>query len=1632
MPATDLQSLIVEITARNDKFDASLKSIEGQLGSFETKVNKSLKGVEGGFNGITGAIGKVTGALGAIAGVAALGGLTSLVKGALDAADSLGDTATQLGLTTDELQLFQFAANLSGVSSGTLTSAIVKLNVSIADSADKNSKASKSFKELGIETKNYRTTGEVVTAVLEKLATSQLSVAKQTDLLRDVAGRGSAQLIVMAQGFAEARKQAAEMGIVMDASVLKQAGELNDKWDTMSKVIQAKLLPALISIAPTLVDIAEKTVAVIGWFESWDQTITNLDLSLAARDITDIQSRLLKLGETVRSLEGVQFPFTENVRPQLEATRKEIEDLTKRLKELQDFRLQAQGGGVPTAPAAHVPLISPDQTAAAEKFSKALQDQIDKLKEHTGQLGLSGVALANYVAAQKTAEAAAAGNLEQMKPQIEALRQAMIADAARTESIQASTKALQEQAAAEKNNAGLRERLAVLTAQASVLDQAIDGTLGYADALKKFAALSDTAKNKDGALGKAIEETTESLTKRKAIVEELDEAERDRIDRLTESLSQQKELTDQIEDDNQANEERVKIITEGIKGWRDYKAILHDLAVTEEELRLKAAGFTGELRKQAEATVTSGEAAQQAAKDFSNYGDEVSRAALRTGDLENAITDVMRGSKSIGDVFEDLGQTAGERIVKGILFGKGQEEHAILDNFNQLLGVDAAGIFGKEGLNLGKLFGANLNTGMQSSTSGGGQGIFSNVIGGGSSTAGSAAGMSYGDAFGYAAIAAAAVSAGKAFSKGKYGSGGGAIVGGALGAYFSAGNPQITALAAQIGGFLGGFLDPLFKHIPTKGTRIRKNVKEFLKDIEVSFADEIDSNDYFFEETKKLADKMFGGNFLDASKQVLADKVGPDIGKQLQALGVAITADQAIKLGKSVEQTGTTFGNMLIDNLGIDDIPDAIAEIVDKAGFSFEGLTDKLTEVFEKSKVSSDFYTDAIEGAVSLFFSDLPEAINVSKIALESFTDDGIFSLSAFQDRLEEVTGTFDVVAQAFADAILNSHSGTEAAELFGAQLKEGLNNLALDAFIKDFIDNRLFAGIDLSDGLDSSEIELLTERTRQAREAIDHLRTAFDNLDDSANNVKKTASELVDEILALNQQLEDLANKRIQVKIDLITQLQSVGVLSDLEAIALQMDEINDLVRRAFAELDRPSGSIQGRRSVERTGPFTGLSDDLLQQMDDALTHMGDLLVQQFEAFRAARERALQEEIAAIQAALTARLDVIREEYDARRKAVQVTIDALREERTQIQENFRLRLDALQKELQLAQAFQQVAESLQQTIEQLVLSSSPLSEPEQLAFLQRRADDVRTQIKSAKPEDRPELFSKLSQILQSMLQEGQQFLNPTAFARLFESVITEIEALRDTAGGEGSRVEDIQKRIAEATQDMDASLKSIDEQIKAQEQYLQTLAEDENNAIAAAQAAAAAAIKAAQEKAAVDMIVEQEIVKARLTELAAARDAILREQVARAEEQRELLREQLRDQFGAEEAERILRDPMAATAANTLASSLALGRVEASLNEFLAKIKPAAQGYSGMVSRPSLFLAGERGPEHVAITPRGGMGGGVMVTIAPTYNVTLGTSGNPEADARRFLDAVQQHGMNEIRGGAWGQEIARQIRVRG
>lgn len=70
------------------------------------------------------------------------------------------------------------------------------------------------------------------------------------------------------------------------------------------------------------------------------------------------------------------------------------------------------------------------------------------------------------------------------------------------------------------------------------------------------------------------------------------------------------------------------------------------------------------------------------------------------------------------------------------------------------------------------------------------------------------------------------------------------------------------------------------------------------------------------------------------------------------------------------------------------------------------------------------------------------------------------------------------------------------------------------------------------------------------------------------------------------------------------------------------------------------------------------------------------------------------------------------------------------------------------------------------------------------------------------------------------------------------------------------------------------------------------------------------------------------------------------------------------------------------------------------------AGVKFAAQGYDGLVSKPTLFMAGENGREHVRVTP-GGSAGGAFTLNGGIHVHQYGGTGGAAASSRGVLDGL-------------------------
>ena len=159
--------------------------------------------------------------------------IVDLGKATIDYADNIQDMADKWGITTRQLQEFEYWATLNG----TTTEAMLNAMTRLTNQAQVNASA---FKELGISVKNEN--GELkdqkqlfleVVNALNKVENQTLKNALQFDIFGR-SGNEIAQVIEQgADNLQQLSDEAESLGIILSENTIKSAGDFNDAMDKL-------------------------------------------------------------------------------------------------------------------------------------------------------------------------------------------------------------------------------------------------------------------------------------------------------------------------------------------------------------------------------------------------------------------------------------------------------------------------------------------------------------------------------------------------------------------------------------------------------------------------------------------------------------------------------------------------------------------------------------------------------------------------------------------------------------------------------------------------------------------------------------------------------------------------------------------------------------------------------------------------------------------------------------------------------------------------------------------------------------------------------------------------------------------------------------------------------------------------------------------------------------------------------------------------------------------------------------------------------------------------------------------------------------------------------------------------------
>lgn len=188
------------------------------------------------------AVKNVTSALAAMAAAAlsAVGAIGKMVIDVGQEADELNTLSKQTGLSTEELQRFQYASELIDVSMETLTGSMTKLTRNMASAKSGTGETAKAFESLGVSVTDssgeLRDRNEVFNETITALGKVE-NATERDALAMQIFGRSAQELNPLILGGADALQelgdQAQAAGIILDQKTLDGLNDVSDAVDKL-------------------------------------------------------------------------------------------------------------------------------------------------------------------------------------------------------------------------------------------------------------------------------------------------------------------------------------------------------------------------------------------------------------------------------------------------------------------------------------------------------------------------------------------------------------------------------------------------------------------------------------------------------------------------------------------------------------------------------------------------------------------------------------------------------------------------------------------------------------------------------------------------------------------------------------------------------------------------------------------------------------------------------------------------------------------------------------------------------------------------------------------------------------------------------------------------------------------------------------------------------------------------------------------------------------------------------------------------------------------------------------------------------------------------------------------------------
>lgn len=248
--------------------------------AFEKGLTQAQKGLRD-FDQRAKAIGAGLAAVGAAVSLVGAG-ISLAIRGQLDRADAMGETAEKLGIGVKALSELDYAAKITGVSAEGLETSIRVLSKTMAAAVSGNKGAADLFASVGVAVKDASGAVRPASDVMGDLADVFAKMpdgAEKTALAMKFFGKSGADMLLMLNGgSAQLRDMAAEaarFGVVLSDETVQAAGKFNETLDVLWARLDGVTTQLMAALVPAMQAIADAAIWVSEWFANLSSVTKN-------------------------------------------------------------------------------------------------------------------------------------------------------------------------------------------------------------------------------------------------------------------------------------------------------------------------------------------------------------------------------------------------------------------------------------------------------------------------------------------------------------------------------------------------------------------------------------------------------------------------------------------------------------------------------------------------------------------------------------------------------------------------------------------------------------------------------------------------------------------------------------------------------------------------------------------------------------------------------------------------------------------------------------------------------------------------------------------------------------------------------------------------------------------------------------------------------------------------------------------------------------------------------------------------------------------------------------------------------------------------------------------------------------